>query len=349
MDDISRAPINHNYIISVIVPVFNAEKYLARCVESILNQTFQFFELLLVDDGSTDASSFICDSYKYDERVQVIHQANQGVSAARNNGIDNASGDYIVFVDSDDFLEPNAFDVLLTYIGDNAYDLVCGSFQLVFPSGMRCSRKLKREDLLPNQLAAVCYEINFDVILGSVWGKLYRKDIIQNYKIRFPSDISYAEDNIFNIQYYRYIKKAILLDNVVYNYFYNENSLTTTIKNSVFIDFIYVSKEREKYFKSMAEAFDHAFFAGQMLSTLLVSLRRMESQYSYEESVKKITELLTNDDIAAYIKDSKPNRKYNLLANVFIVLCKINSTLLLKNYLFIINYLSSIKMMILRW
>ena len=114
---------DNNPLFSVIVPVYNAEKYLSRCIDSILNQTYQNFELLLVDDGSKDKSGSICDKYgKTDSRVIVIHQSNSGPGTARNNGLHNAKGRYIIFVDSDDYLDSTYFEVVAENI--NEYDLL---------------------------------------------------------------------------------------------------------------------------------------------------------------------------------------------------------------------------------
>ena len=330
------------YIISVIVPVYNAEKYIRRCVDSILNQTFEQFELLLIDDGSTDRSLAICDSYTYDKRIRVIHQTNQGVSVSRNNGIGNAVGQYIAFVDSDDFLEPDALDVFLSAIEENACDLVCASFQLVSMTEMLCRRKLKRERLSSVQLASLCYHNGFDVIVGSVWGKLYRKDIIEKYKIRFPDNISYAEDNVFNIQYYQYINSAMMLDNVIYNYFYNDNSLTTKIRDKTFDDFIYVSKERKKYYQALLTDFRVDDFANRTLSTLLILLRQMECQYNVSAAINNIKRLMTGECIEECINDSKCKRNIKLYVNIFIALAKTRTAICIMAFLILLNHVAKV-------
>ena len=116
----------HNPMISVIVPVYNAEKYLKECIRSILNQTIQNLELILVNDGSTDGSGYICDEYiNKDNRIKVIHKENGGVSSARNMGISEATGEYFTFVDSDDYLEPNALEILYNDIIIYNADISC--------------------------------------------------------------------------------------------------------------------------------------------------------------------------------------------------------------------------------
>ena len=117
--------------ISVVVPVYNVEKYLRKCIDSIINQTYKNLEIILVDDGSPDKCGEICDEYaKKDNRVKVIHKKNAGVSSARNDGIDNATGEYIIFVDSDDWLEDNAIEIMVDKLNEYDYDCVFCNFYM---------------------------------------------------------------------------------------------------------------------------------------------------------------------------------------------------------------------------
>ena len=121
--------------ISIIVPIFNIEKYLSRCLDSILEQTYKNLEVILVDDGSVDNSGMIADKYaRKDQRIKVIHQVNQGVSAARNTGIDLATGDYIGFVDGDDYIEPDMYEILMRIIEEQQVDIAHCGYQMVYPS-----------------------------------------------------------------------------------------------------------------------------------------------------------------------------------------------------------------------
>lgn len=118
---------NNRPLISVIVPVYNSEKYLKNCIDSVFSQTYQNWELVLVDDGSSDASGEICDYYsRSDKRVKVIHQNNAGVSAARNTGIETACGQYIMFIDSDDSITEDCIEILYTYLTNNQADIAAG-------------------------------------------------------------------------------------------------------------------------------------------------------------------------------------------------------------------------------
>ena len=160
--------------VSIIVPVYNAEKTLERCVDSILNQTYQDFELLLVDDGSPDGSGALCDAYaRQDSRVRVFHQENAGVSAARNLALDHAAGEYLQFLDSDDWITPDATSSLVRAAREHQCDLVIADFYRV--CGDRVSRKGDIDDpvvLTQEEYAAHMMENPADFYYGVLWNKL---------------------------------------------------------------------------------------------------------------------------------------------------------------------------------
>lgn len=221
-----------NVVISVIIPIYNCERYLNRCVNSVLNQSYKNYELILIDDGSIDASGEMCDQYaEKDERIVVIHQKNQGVSAARNAGIEKSSGKYIVFIDSDDFVE-NDF---LYRLNQSDADLVMVGFcdylnnkvlNVIVEDEKSWSAKSDKgiEEFLKSKSASV------------VWGKRYKKSILDEYKIRFRKDLSFCEDRIFNNDY-------ILMSDIVVNikwsgYYYckrNDFNLTCVAKGLSFV------------------------------------------------------------------------------------------------------------------
>lgn len=218
MINIRRCIIFRMKLVSVIVPVYNAEKYLARCIDSILNQIYQNIEIILINDGSSDNSLLICKEYeKKDSRVVTFNKVNGGVSSARNLGLDNARGEYIVFVDSDDYIEPMMISnmvgsalqghnwILSGYIYRNALD-----------------EKIKEFSLSTSDLAVNCEEmICFLEKNWAPWGKLYHRDIIGD--IRFDETITIAEDLKFNMEILCnvHIKDIKVLWKVYYNYLEN--------------------------------------------------------------------------------------------------------------------------------
>ena len=190
-------------VISVIVPVYNTEKYLDECIQSILSQTFTDFELLLVDDGSTDGSGNICDKYAIqDERVKVFHQENQGVTSARRKGLENAKGEYVCFVDSDDTITVDALEILL--------DKMDGKIDVVV-SDSNFERIITGIDFLNYLL--VCE------LPVSLWGKLYKKTIFQNTDImNIKREIYMGEDYLANMKIALCANSVYCLSKSIYQY-----------------------------------------------------------------------------------------------------------------------------------
>ena len=213
-------------IVSVIVPVYNAEAYLGKCIRSILSQTFQDYELLIIDDGSTDGSGAICDKLCLeDSRVKVIHKANGGVSSARNIGITEASGKWIVFVDADDIVSSDYLVHLYEKVAD------CDDNLLVFGSYYVC--KKNKKVLLPQTLSAVeaaNYILNNGILaLSAPYAKMYSLKILREYDICFPNDINMGEDGIFLQRYLNVVEKVLFISDVDYYVNSTEGSLSTKI------------------------------------------------------------------------------------------------------------------------
>lgn len=215
--------------VSIIVPVYNAEKFLKRCLDSILNQEYADFELLLIDDGSEDTSGVICDSYAAaDERVRVIHQANAGVSNARNLGLCNARGEYLQFLDSDDWITPNATKLLVEAAVQYGCDLVIADFYRVV--GDRVSHKGDIEDntvMTQEEFAAHMIENPADFYYGVLWNKLFRREIVEQYQLRMDASISWCEDFMFNLEYIRHANVFYALQVPIYYYVKTKGSLVT--------------------------------------------------------------------------------------------------------------------------
>lgn len=204
-------------MISIIVPVYNAQKYIKRCVESIVNQSYQKWELILIDDGSKDESSLICDELKQtDSRIHVVHTVNQGASAARNRGLDEAAGDYITFVDADDWVEPNHLEVLVNQI-DSDVDLCINSFiaDLYYGSRPYQYKEVKTQDNIESINAFFTILLQHSQFL---WNKLFKSNIIKDNHIRFNTSISLGEDNIFILEYLNYIRGLSASSVCTYHY-----------------------------------------------------------------------------------------------------------------------------------
>lgn len=214
--------------ITIIVPIYNSERYLNKCIQSILAQSYDDFELILIDDGSTDSSGQICDEFsKQNTRIKVYHESNKGVSMARNRGLELASGDWITFIDSDDWIEP---DYLLGLISNNeGYDLIISYYNVLGwkswindPWEDNCYTGEHLKDSFDNNMR------RFDFICG----KMYRNSIIKEHGIRFNPKISYAEDLIFTLNYVLNINSIRVLSSALYCYnCSSEESLTRKKRN----------------------------------------------------------------------------------------------------------------------
>lgn len=202
--------------ISVIVPVYKTEKYVTRCIRSILNQTYQNLEVILIDDGSPDRGGEICDDYaRQDPRIMVIHQENGGVSSARNAGLEKATGRYVTFIDSDDWIKSDFLRTLIQYDG---CDLIACSAELsYYIRGL--SEKFRTVDrkLIKDQISSY-FSNGLDCWQMVPWGKLFRMDIIRDNQLQFDESLHYSEDSLFNIQYLYYCKSVSTLSYIGYTY-----------------------------------------------------------------------------------------------------------------------------------
>lgn len=220
-------------MISVIVPIFNAEKYLHRCIKRILAQDYTDYELLLIDDGSIDNSATICDEFaKYDNRIRVFHKENGGVSSARNWGLDKAIGEYIMFVDSDDYMLPGMLEVMVSTLKAKSADLVvCGTTE----TGGGYWRPIADVDYSINQLKENFVSLLHTELLSPPWNKIYKKEIIGSN--RFCEDISFGEDLLFNIQYLEKCENISLIkESPFYHEKENENSLVVKFNRNRLLD-----------------------------------------------------------------------------------------------------------------
>ena len=199
-------------LISIIVPIYNAEYTLCRCIDSILIQSYTDFELLLIDDGSLDHSGVICDEYATkDRRVRVLHKENGGVSSARNLGIAQAQGEWITFIDSDDYVHT---EFLLNLVKSLDAEWILGGYKETKGSMVCPQSYLYRGD----EIIIFCNKYNGSHIVRACWGGLYRYEIIQRYKITFSTDIRYGEDTLFNSRYVIYCNSIRVVNDCGYIY-----------------------------------------------------------------------------------------------------------------------------------
>ena len=222
-------------LVSIIVPIYNAEKYLERCINSILVQEYTYFELLLIDDGSTDRSPQICDHFAaQDTRIKVVHKENSGVSDTRNLALDLAQGDYIQFLDSDDWITPDATKNFVHSAVSNGCDLVISAFYRVVGDSFSPKSSIDKEGLFTrDEFADEMMDNPADFYYGVLWNKFFKRSIIEKYHIRMEKDISWCEDFIFNLEYLRHCRVIFSLKTPTYYYVKVKGSLVHSQSSNI--------------------------------------------------------------------------------------------------------------------
>lgn len=214
-------------IISIVIPVYNVEKYLDRCLESVTNQTYKNLEIILVDDGSLDFSLTICKSWeKKDNRIKVFHKENGGLSDARNYGVTKANGEYIFFIDSDDCMSKDTIETLYKAIIDNDAEIACCDYAIFsndkpcFTSGGEC--------LVANGGAEACNTMMSKTFMITAWANLIKKEIV----VSNPYPVGrFQEDEATTYKYYYQSKKTVVFDRKLYGYFRNEKGIMKSPEN----------------------------------------------------------------------------------------------------------------------
>lgn len=216
-------------LVSIIVPVYNAEETVGRCIDSILGQTYKDFELLLLDDGSTDTSGDICRAYAgKDGRIRVLHKENSGVSDTRNQGIAMAEGEYLQFLDSDDWITRDATETFVHIAMEYQCDMVIADFYRVI--GERFSQKgdIEKEGIMDRAgYAENMMQKPADFYYGVLWNKFYKRSIIEEHQLKMDSSVSWCEDFLFNLEYIRHVRAVYAVKKPVYYYVKRKGSLVS--------------------------------------------------------------------------------------------------------------------------
>jgi len=276
------------YKISVIVPVYNAEKFLKRSINSVLEQTHQNIELILVDDESTDNSINICQQYaQIDSRVKLFKQKNGGPSAARNTGLKYISGEYLFFLDADDFLELDAFQNLLKFYENSDADLILGNFQKLETNGQIVkqeavfemegtnleseSRELTKNKI--NEYIRHFFRYPSNHLISYCWARLYKTSIIKKYQIKANSEMRLFEDFVLNLEYLKHTEKLIFVNKPVYNYVMHNSHLSASmgILNSkrLLYDMEIFKEKVESYFNKYKTEYSEFQIKKEIAHTLM--------------------------------------------------------------------------------
>lgn len=306
----------NNELVSIIVPIYNVEKYIRNGIESLLNQSYTNIEIILVDDGSPDNCPSICDEYakKYD-RVKVIHKKNGGVSSARNCGLDIAKGKYVTFVDGDDYVDTEYVSYLLDIIKKNNSDVGVNTIHYSNSNIKTVDESIKCES--SECIIEKIYNGKVDV---AVWNKIYSKDFLLNNNIRFNEDIWYGEGMLFNIECLQYTDKVGIGKKYLYHQVFNTESAmrkfnlksqycglkSLDIQKSIW-------KKKNTYIEN-AWIFHKKCFNMSILKGLLKSKQYNE----YKEEYKKCKRNMKKDIFFAFrVRISLKRKIYYLLASIF--------------------------------
>lgn len=234
--------------ISVIVPIYNVQEYLVRCVKSIQNQTFGDIEIILVDDGATDLSGYLCDVMaRYDQRIKVIHKKNGGLSDARNVGIDAAKAEFLFFVDSDDWIDKDTLEILYKMAVKESADIVECSFRNVFKDYTEDETANTGEIIISDSIYALKNQISWRYFKSVAWNKLYHKKIFEDGK-RYPVG-KYHEDEFFTHKTFFAADKLVYIDLAKYNYVRERAGSITNKVTSKILDGCYAIRERIDYLR----------------------------------------------------------------------------------------------------
>lgn len=292
-------------MISVIVPVYNVEKFLPRCIDSIINQNYKDLEVILVDDGSTDMSGNICDKYaSKDKRISVIHKKNGGLSDARNTGIDLAAGDYISFIDSDDYIFPEYFEYLYDLVSKYNADVSTCQPILVDEKDNEISAHnicVDHINIVSGRENCMKEYITGNKINTTAWGNLYRTSLLKKSEIRYPVG-KYHEDVFTTYRIINLCEKIVVGSRKLYAYRQREGSIVNSGFSEKHLDGIYGSLQRYKFISSRYPRLKSYAASGVVYSANICLLRIAHSRTpitKYRKLLKSIYRKYTYDFIFA--------------------------------------------------
>ena len=304
--------------ISIIVPIYNVEQYLRKCVDSILAQTFTDFEVILVDDGSPDNSGAICDEYaKLDSRVRVIHKENGGLSDARNAGIEIAKGKYLGFVDSDDFIDKDMYEILYNAFSVADIDMsIVGYYDQYGDYILNTDKDIEDFKVIDN-IQAVEEILKGRKLTANVWNKLYKKELFQH--IRFPKDVI-AEDAFVIIELLLLVNKVGVDTKLKYHYMHRKESITSAKFNPKDIDTVSAWQYNYNLIKTnipslISDAYARVMWANFFVIDKLAIVKRTQREDKYYKEIKLT--LIKNFLKIIKSKNFTFNRKISFLTLLF--------------------------------
>ena len=297
-------------LITVVLPIYNVEKYLPKCIDSILEQSYKNLEILLINDGSTDNCEEICKQRaRLDSRIKIIKQENQGLSEARNTGIKNATGDYICFVDSDDYIHKDFVKLLFEDIVKNNSDISVCDFWYVNENGDKWTKREKKASIYTN------IEAIKDILIGRketevmTWNKLYKLSLFKDNKIFFPKG-KLHEDKFTTYKLYYYASKVSLISEKLYYYLQRENSIMGSKFNIRRLDAIEAVNETIAFCKKNDIKMENELEAYEAMTKIYIIDNMIRANFDRKEINKLIKEVKVKKN--NYKKNNYIGRKMKL-------------------------------------
>ena len=311
--------------VSIVVPIYNTEKYLKRCLDSIVSQTLQEIEIILVDDGSKEVCSSLCDELALtDPRIRVVHKQNGGLGFARNTGIEEARGEYIGFVDSDDYIDPVMYETLyisaekhqcdlaisgITFVGGNTFSQGNDVYPKSYFTNEVLFENEKKKDLLLGVIGALPHEPDDSRYGVSVCKNIFRLDLIREQNILFLSERSIlSEDTIFMVDFIKHVKRAIGVPGAFYSYCRNGDSLSKSYKPDRFKKSIYFLDELEKRIVDTVTKEEYRVYLDRLIQGFGRLLCSQEIVHARDEKIKysllknKLNEICSNTKIQGVLQ-----------------------------------------------
>lgn len=322
-----------NELVSILLPVYNVEKFLEKCIVSILNQTYTNFELILVNDGSTDSSLEICRRMeKQDSRIRVVDKPNGGLSSARNAGLEAAQGEYILFLDSDDWIEPDMLECLYSLMTEHHADLSVCNFYAELPNGeeRRCETlHLKEEPYVTDHISEVIEILEKAIKFPYSWNRLYRMSIIRAYGIRFEEFFVTGQDLDFNLKYVQHAGTCVLTDKPYYHYInHGTGSLCARYKKDLYAIVSELSTRRQNTYRHFgmldreetARLYERTHV--DYIATCVPNMFRLNSGLNLKEKRRQLRQLFRDERVRQYVGNYHPRFGTQ---KIFGMLARINS------------------------
>lgn len=340
---------NNLNLISVIIPTYNSGEKIRRCLDSLCNQSISNYEVIIIDDGSNDNTESIIKEYyiKY-KFIRYYNKKNEGVSLARNYGLELSKGKYIIFVDSDDFCENNMLELAYYNISMKKVDWVIYGY-FIDKNNKNIKEVKSKNCILAKNNTEIAKSIKFmenNMLIASPWTSIYKKEIIDKFNIKFNKSLNFGEDVLFNLEYLKHIDSLYILNVSLYHYIqYNQGTLTSRyIPNRLEKINYNINKRKEvyKHYNMNTEA-DYIHFSNMFIKSLygaIINLFYSECDLSFKTKIKSIKTIITNKEFENYINKSNINTK-NII--IFKFLYKIKNAKFFYATFWIINKFLKIK------